>query len=409
MKKYILGFLMIIAIAIPLCALAGILEGPLVPCGTSTTPPCTLCDIFVMVKNIIDFILVAIFILAPIYVLWGGFEILTSAGETGKVSNGKKKITAAVVGIIIALVAWTGLGMLFNALVSVGPGFPWPWNEVRCEGGGIIEELPLPSGSICCCDYLSGNKQQNYCKPDAYPDSSTCNASCKTFCTGFAVNAGSGYLGSCCVGRKLATGESCGNLPANYCCCNLTDGTYYCKSDSYVSLDECNSSFVSGCKGYCQAYAGEKYSTYCCVAQKGRCTAITGQWCQRTAPGGSENWKIGGPMSKSQFGDASSGLVGLINCMYGKLPNLVITAISSSVLCGNPGCDTTSPNCGHTANSCHFGGTNSNCKGNSYAVDFASNIDYSTVNIAAKQCNSSVWTLWETNHTHISIPGCGCQ
>jgi len=339
MKKYLFGLLMIIVIAIPLCALAGGLEGPLVPCGRQGQPACTLCDIFIMVQNIIDFIFVAIFILAPIYVLWGGFEILTSAGETGKVSNGKKKITAAVVGIVIALVAWTGLNMGFNALVSVGPGFPWPWNEVKCEGGGII----------------GGEEVYTYChlqykgEPDVmalnYDTEEDCNQECTKLCD------------------LVIPRENC----EAWCC------------------------------------LGENKS-----GQDNVCEEIEeGQWCQRSAPSGSEKWKIGGPMSKNQFGDASSGLVGLINCMYGKLSNFVITAISSSVLCNNPSCDITGPSCGHAANSCHFGGTN--CTGTSYAVDFASNIDYSTTNTAAKQCNSSVWTNWETNHTHISIPGCGCQ
>lgn len=171
MKKYLLGFLMIIAIAIPLYALAGGLNGPLVPCGTSTTKPCTLCDLFIMVQNVIDFIFAAIFILAPIYVLWGGFEILTSAGESGKVSNGKKKIAAAVVGIIIALVAWTGLNMGFNALVSVGEGFPWPWNEVKCE----ME--PTAEGDLVMCHL------QYKDRPDAMIATLDTEADCKKDCS----------------------------------------------------------------------------------------------------------------------------------------------------------------------------------------------------------------------------------
>ena len=206
MKKYLFGFLMIIAIMIPLCALAGGLEGPLVPCGKQGQDPCTLCDIFIMVQNVIDFIFVAIFILAPIYVLWGGFEILTSAGEAGKVSNGKKKITAAVVGIVIALVAWTGLNMGFNALVSPGSeGFPWPWNEVKCEGGGIIEEKETPN-NVCTCG------ENTTLGSHTYATNAQCSANCSNYC---ATNFNGTY--GCCGVAVQPNGCFASAPPGQWC------------------------------------------------------------------------------------------------------------------------------------------------------------------------------------------------
>lgn len=136
------------------------------------------------------------------------------------------------------------------------------------------------------------------------------------------------------------------------------------------------------------------------------------QWCQRDAPAGSEYWVLnpppGGAMEE-QKGDASAQLASFINCMYGKLSNLEINSISSNALCDDPSCDTTQSGvCGHTANSCHFGGTN--CDGESYAVDFNTNVSCADIKEAALECDSTAWVNWEDDHTHVSVNGtaCGC-
>lgn len=136
------------------------------------------------------------------------------------------------------------------------------------------------------------------------------------------------------------------------------------------------------------------------------------QWCKRTAPAGSENWVLnpppGGAMDE-QKGDASPQLTNFLNCMYGKIPELKINSISSNILCDNPECDISESGCGHAANSCHYGGTN--CTGESYAVDFHTNISCLDIKKAAKECDSTAWVNWEYNHTHISVNNrnCGCN
>jgi hypothetical protein len=345
MKKYLFGFLMIIAIAIPLCTLAGILEGPLVPCGTSKTPPCTLCDIFKIVKNIIDFILAAIFILAPIYVLWGGFEILTSAGESGKVSNGKKKITAAVVGIIIALVAWTGLSMLFNALVSPGSeGFPWPWNEVKCEGGGII---PPQGNNVCCCDLPNG---EYTCS--TYKSETECLGDCEIHCKGF-----SGYIKSCCVDTQ----KSCGAVGPDRCDQMSEPG--YCFNNNY----SCQEGIIDQVSGV----SSELSSLLACMANKLSSTdarlisSITDNSGERCFDG----WNI-----------QCSGSVDS---------------------CGGT-C------CGHSQNSLHYGGAKCRGTSYAvdFANEAYFNEIHSAAKTCASELNfGQVDVLHEGNHVHIELEG----
>jgi hypothetical protein len=244
-----------------------------------------------MAQTIIDFITTGIFILAVLFIVIGGLTILFAGAVPSNLELGKKMITNAIIGVVIALLAWTVINMIFNTLVSTDKTkFPAPWNDIECKGGGVIE-----TGAVCCCDLLNNSKIESYCRPNPFPNSAECNsgsAGCKSFCQGYAVNAGSSYQGSCCLNKKLNSNETCGGVvPATYCCCNLTDGTYSCKPDSYTTVDECNAG-PAGCNSYCKAFAADKYSDYCCVGTKGKCGASGS--CQQSfsspsSPGCSNN------------------------------------------------------------------------------------------------------------------------
>jgi hypothetical protein len=138
--KILLSFIIISGLLLPFIVSAGWLSGPIVPCGQKhdnpNTPgheddPCTLCHIFELARNVIHFLFEFILVIAPVFVLVGGIVILISAGKPEQAGTGKKIITYAIIGVVIALVAWTGLSMIFNTLVG-GEGFPWPWNEFHC-------------------------------------------------------------------------------------------------------------------------------------------------------------------------------------------------------------------------------------------------------------------------------------
>ena len=115
----------------------------IVPCGRAGTKDCTLCDIFELLKNIINLLLAVVLIFAPIFILGGGIMLLTSAGVPDRVTLGKKIITSAIIGMVIAMGAWTILGTFFNVLIlgkigisEVGPlqvwVEGWAWNEFHC-------------------------------------------------------------------------------------------------------------------------------------------------------------------------------------------------------------------------------------------------------------------------------------
>ncbi|MDP2629747.1 MAG: pilin [Candidatus Harrisonbacteria bacterium] len=68
---------------------------------------CDWKDFFLMVNEVIKFLIFVIgFPLAALMVAWGGFVILISGGSPEKVTQGKKIIMAAVIGIAIALASY---------------------------------------------------------------------------------------------------------------------------------------------------------------------------------------------------------------------------------------------------------------------------------------------------------------
>jgi hypothetical protein len=137
MFKYISVFIILFAFVIPF-QVSAFLDGPIVPCGRQGQPDCTLCHIFEMARNIITFIWELLIIIGPLFIAIGGFTILTGAAKPEQIKLGKKIISSAIIGIVIGFLAWTILGMVFNSLIGSG-GLYWPWNEIRCTGGGVTE------------------------------------------------------------------------------------------------------------------------------------------------------------------------------------------------------------------------------------------------------------------------------
>ncbi|MFZ5559196.1 MAG: pilin [Patescibacteria group bacterium] len=452
MPKLFLFILIIFGLALPFLVLAGNLSGPLVPCGTKASGrDCTLCDIFVMIQNIIDFILIAIFIIAPVFIVVGGVIILSSTGIPERVGLGKRIVFNTIIGLAIALLSWTILNMLFNVLLPSG-GFPWPWNEVRCVGGGITSEQWRV---YCVCEYVSANSDNNIraTQISGYGDNLyTCQKLCTstssvTYCGSaarvgtenmYCVNASDSRLNrkTACMSQQegwARVGSSC--YAALQDCNSAADIQFHstCYDASGTLQCQCNSDAPTGVTDPCtsdnQTWTLFKYSpstfiscyndivscsnnigSGCDFCELGCPTGTTPsvQWCQRAAPSGSNVWILNG-INSGQKGDVSPQLASFLNCMYRRIPNLQITSISSNILCNNPSCDISGYDCGHTANSCHFGGTN--CTGYSYAVDFATNVPCSIIKSNALACNSSAWVNWENNHTHVSInnTACGCN
>lgn len=92
----------------------------LIRCGNSNDPNdiCTYSDLVETIDRVVQAALLYIAIpAAVIIIIVGGFNILTSGGDEGKVKTGRTMIQAAAIGLAMAFGAWliveTVLSILF--------------------------------------------------------------------------------------------------------------------------------------------------------------------------------------------------------------------------------------------------------------------------------------------------------
>lgn len=146
----ILTILFLLFSAVPLTADAGIVQ-----CGTSTTSPCTFCDIFKLINNIIIFFLVpspsvnngfaVVPLLATLFILIGGFYILIAGGSPVEVfqatgakgspltlKQGKAILGTVVTGLLIVYIAWIVVSSILTSLgVAEWTGL-LHWWDITC-------------------------------------------------------------------------------------------------------------------------------------------------------------------------------------------------------------------------------------------------------------------------------------
>jgi len=118
---------------IPIQAQAVCNFGPLVPCGRPGTSACQFCDIFVLLNNIMSYIIKCIVpIIAGLMLVIGGFYLLIAGASPQLVSKAKSVITATVIGLVIIFVAWIFLNTFLDKIgVATWTGLG-TWWQINC-------------------------------------------------------------------------------------------------------------------------------------------------------------------------------------------------------------------------------------------------------------------------------------
>ncbi|MFO7807390.1 MAG: pilin [Candidatus Moraniibacteriota bacterium] len=127
-----------------------ILEGHLVPCGRQCDDPntandetasCTLCHLFILMKNIFDLVLSLFIITSLLVITVGGVMYIVSAGSSGLKQKGKQTIQYALTAFAILLLSWlivyTALNFLSANSDFIGNGDNW--FEFDCDTDSSFE------------------------------------------------------------------------------------------------------------------------------------------------------------------------------------------------------------------------------------------------------------------------------
>lgn len=113
----------------------------IIPCGGEGQPACTFCHIFELTNNVIIFLLVPsafnggaalVLIAAAILFALGGFFIFSSAGNMARLEQGKKIITATVIGLLIVYCSYLFIGFLLEKMGVAGWTGLGTWWSITC-------------------------------------------------------------------------------------------------------------------------------------------------------------------------------------------------------------------------------------------------------------------------------------
>lgn len=128
----------IIILSLSLIALPLIIKAAgLIPCGGKGEPPCQLCHLFVLLQNIINFILFQ-FVppLAVLMIVIGGVMFFFAGGNPASAERAKQILTATIIGLVIIYASWMLVGTILSAIglsdFGVGLVGPDKWFQINC-------------------------------------------------------------------------------------------------------------------------------------------------------------------------------------------------------------------------------------------------------------------------------------
>jgi len=131
MKKYrkiLIGSLLLFGLfGANLVTAAGFVTDPIVPCGGETQPDCTLCHLWHLASNIINFLSFNLAIpLATLLFVAAGIMFLISGGSEEKVALARSIFTNTVIGLVIIFTSWLLIDTLLKT-IAIG-AFSGAWN-----------------------------------------------------------------------------------------------------------------------------------------------------------------------------------------------------------------------------------------------------------------------------------------
>lgn len=87
----------------------------LVPCGEAGNP-CTFCDFFQLISNVLNFVFKIVIVVATLMLVVGGVYFFFAGANPGMLETGKKIITSTVWGLVIIFTAFLIVGVIMNAI-----------------------------------------------------------------------------------------------------------------------------------------------------------------------------------------------------------------------------------------------------------------------------------------------------
>ena len=91
---------------------------------------CSLCDLFIILKNIGNILVEISFIVASLVFVIGGIIYMTSLSSPNLVKKALETIKMAFFGLLIVLFFWTIISTLLHILAG---DINFPWYDIKCK------------------------------------------------------------------------------------------------------------------------------------------------------------------------------------------------------------------------------------------------------------------------------------
>ena len=88
--------------------------------GVSGTGASTQDSLINVIKTFINWMLGMLALIALCVLLWGGFQMVTAAGDDGKYKNGFKILKQAAIGLVFIGISWLVVSVIFWLLNTIG-------------------------------------------------------------------------------------------------------------------------------------------------------------------------------------------------------------------------------------------------------------------------------------------------
>ncbi|OGN27549.1 MAG: hypothetical protein A3A33_05005 [Candidatus Yanofskybacteria bacterium RIFCSPLOWO2_01_FULL_49_25] len=121
----------------------------LVPCGGSGQQPCNICDLFVLLKTIINYIIYDITpLFATLLFLYAGFTMILAGAKPEMMASGRKIFYTTITGLVVVY----GSFLITNfVILNFAPNSPVAqgWSKLQCTAPGST----IPTGPVATSTY----------------------------------------------------------------------------------------------------------------------------------------------------------------------------------------------------------------------------------------------------------------
>ena len=90
----------------------------LVP-STCSNSSCRLEDLSLLINNIINYAVIITIPLAAVGFAWGGYQLMFSQGDMGKIQSGRKSLLGTLLGVLLVFTSWLIVKLLVVEVLGV--------------------------------------------------------------------------------------------------------------------------------------------------------------------------------------------------------------------------------------------------------------------------------------------------